>query len=1220
MNRTKIKNFATMARKELHEQTEARLAGFGITRKGMETAKDITGGLVIGGKTVNLSSQEKAQYQDLIKHVAQHGFEATVTEVAYTWFNRLSALRYMEVNGLMDHVLSSSTSGAYPDLLEHADTLTAGGEFDGISGQDLEEWRGLNLPNTEEFIYRKLLGAKIKQLAKSLPSIFDSGEKPHLELFMPPNLLHTDSLLRKLVSDIPEEDWRDIEVIGWLYQFYISDKKDQVIGAKSKVKAEDIPAATQLFTPHWIVRYMVENSLGRLWLEHHPESQLRTVMPYFLENPDPTSLADAALSSPDRGGTTGSPHGGDSANGVGTGGLTPQDLKVLDPACGSGHILVYAFDLLFEIYREQGYPERDIPKMILQHNLYGLDIDERAAQLASFALVMKAAQKNRRILRNPPEVNVLQVKPTRFSPLFGAQAPARPAVQGSLYGTPEKDTQSLFSGAINPKDWQALLYAFKDADNLGSLITPPEDVNYPLLHEQVQRLEQEGGLGSEMLPELKHYLKQAEILRSKYHAVVANPPYMGNKNLNNAVKDYLDTHFQEFKADLFASFIIRCILLSRSKAYLSFITPYVWMFISSYTELRERILDSTTLTSLIQLEYNSSFENARVPACTFSLKNQYIQNFKADYIQLADFFGFDVQGPKALEGIQNPDIYYRFTTSSQNFKSIPGSPIAYWVNERIKHIYESSQPLSLFALPRKGNTTTNNDRFLRIWQEVSNSNLASYGKNYSPNSNKWFFYNKGGGYRRWYGFIEYVCNWNNRGQEIKSIPHSVVANEQYFFQRGWTWSTITSGAFGIRKFSEGFLFDNGGCCLFLPNDENTLDIIASLMNSKVFQSIFEQLNPTLNFQSGEVAKFPILDFAIKQYKNNNTINTLVSLSKTDWDNFETSWDFQTHPLLRSSHPRIKDAFAEWEKLSSDAFYELKRLEEENNRYWIDAYGLQDELTPEVPEEQITIRKADLGRDVKSLLSYAVGCMMGRYSLDTPGLVHAGQPFDPSKHQKFPADADAILPVTTEAYFSDDLVSRFQEFLKVAYGPEHLPENLEFVADALGRKGNESALQTLRRYFVTEFASDHIQTYKKRPIYWLFTSGKRRAFGALVYLHRYTPDTLARLRTDYVLELQTRLDAELSRAEAEAASSSGAQKRAAESRIKNLKLDIEEVRAYQLKVQQFADQRIALDLDDGVAYNYTRFKGIVYEGTDLKMADLEKKAQWKLDLLKEQGLG
>ncbi|GEM49169.1 BREX-1 system adenine-specific DNA-methyltransferase PglX [Deinococcus cellulosilyticus] len=1202
MNRTKIKNFATLARKELHEQTEARLQGFGITRKGIETAKDITGGLVIGGKTVNLSSQEKAQYQDLIKHVAQHGFEATVTEIAYTWFNRLSALRYMEVNGLMDHVLSSSTSGAYPDLLEHADTLIAGGEFDGISVQDLEEWRGLNLPNTEEFIYRRLLGARIRQLAKGLPSIFDSGEKPHLELFMPPNLLHTDSLLRKLVSDIPEEDWRDIEVIGWLYQFYISDKKDQVIGAKSKVKAEDIPAATQLFTPHWIVRYMVENSLGRLWLEHHPESQLRTVMPYFLENPEqPLDVRNEVL--------------------------TPQELKVLDPACGSGHILVYAFDLLFEIYREQGYPERDIPKMILEHNLYGLDIDERAAQLASFALVMKAAQKNRRILRNPPEVNVLQVKPTRFSPLFGAQAPARPAVQGALgFGSaPEKD-QSLFSGAINPVNWQPLLYAFKDADNLGSLITPPEDVNYPLLHEQVQRLEQERGLGSDLLPELKHYLKQADILRFKYHAVVANPPYMGNRNLNDTVKSYLESNFKEAKADLFSSFILKCCSLTSIKGHLGFTTPYVWMFISSYENLRNVLLTTKTITTLVQLEYNSSFENARVPVCVFTIKNMKTPNYKGSYIKLSDFYGFDIQGLKTLEAVKDESCSYRYKITAEELLSIPGSPIAYWLSKKMIDVFSSSERISNLSETKKGMGIGNNDRFVREWFEISEHTMFINCQTRIENiesKKKWFPYNNGGDFRKWYGNNETLVNWYNDGEEAKENAtrknngghwSRYLVSLNFFFLPSVTWSAITSGKFSSRASRGGALFSSAGMCLFGDRRHEVM----ALLNSNVGQAFLNALSPTLNFGAGEIGRVPFVYH--QSFNLSNLIDSAIHISKTDWDNFETSWDFQTHPLLRSSHPRIKDAFSEWEKLSSDAFYELKRLEEENNRYWIDAYGLQDELTPEVPEEQITIRKADLGRDVKSLLSYAVGCMMGRYSLDTPGLVHAGQPFDPGKHQKFPADADAILPVTTEAYFQDDLVTRFQEFLKVAYGPDRLSENLEFVADALGRKGNESALQTIRRYFVTEFASDHIQTYKKRPIYWLFTSGKRRAFNAFVYLHRYTPDTLARLRTDYVLELQTRLDAQLSLAEAEAASSSGAQKRNAETRIKNLKLDIEEVRAYQLKVQQYADQRIALDLDDGVAYNYTRFKGIVYEGTDLKMADLEKKAQWKMDLLKEQGLG
>ena len=577
---------------------------------------------------------------------------------------------------------------------------------------------------------------------------------------------------------------------------------------------------------------------------------------------------------------------------------------------------------------------------------------------------------------------------------------------------------------------------------------------------------------------------------------------------------------------------------------------------------------------------------------------------------------------KLLEAIANPDCGYLYYAKAADFAKIPGSPIAYWISDCIKRIFLHGKQLGDIASPRKGNSTTCNDRFLRFWSEVNFSTVAlQYKDSVSVNSDdkKWIPYNKGGGFRKWYGFNEFLINWKNQGEEIKSIPHSVIANESYFMKPGWTWSTITSSKFSIRKFGDGFVFDNGGCCIF--SDAKLGNLLGGLLNSKVFSYIFGNLNPTLNFQSGEVAKFPVI-VPEKELEKLilDAISTSVTISIEDWNKSETSWGFTVSPFFTHKSNSLHDIFENWHQQSETAFAELKRLEEENNRYWIEAYGLQDELSPEVPDEQITIRRADLARDIRSLISYAVGCMMGRYSLDTPGLIHAGQPFDPSRHHTFPAADDGILPITDPAYFDDDIVSRFVEFLKIAYSPDTLTENLDFIATALELKPGQTARERIRSYFLTEFISDHIKTYKKRPIYWLFTSGKpgsRRgaAFGALVYLHRYTPATVARLRTDYVLELQLKLDQEIQQSQQQQdTSTTTAAKKAAAKQLKTRQDQQTELRDYQAKLQTVADSRIELDLDDGVAYNYTRFKGLVYEGSDLKMVDLEAKAQWKIELL------
>ncbi len=1157
MNRTAIKNFAIWARRYLREQVKARAAQFGITHKSITEPQTVAGGLLVAGQTLNTTEanqyyQLRNRLQDLTLTSSQpQAVDALIDEIAYTWFNRFAALRFMEVNGYIGRVLSSSDPNLVdPDLLRDASSIAEMGDLPGLDLDTLNEWRSFanRDPNPDEFLYRRLLLAQCKALAEGIPALFDPRQN-YQALFLPGNLLNQDSIVRRLVKEIPEEDWQDIEVVGWLYQFYISERKDEVIGAKSKVAAADIPAATQLFTPHWIVRYMVENSLGRLWLESHPESRLREYMPYYLENPN------------DNNGKGEKPPA-----------LTPQELTVIDPACGSGHILVYAFDLLFEIYKEQGYLERDIPALILTHNLYGLDIDERAAQLASFAVLMKARAKNSRILRKSLALNIMAVRPTHSQTL-------PPATE------------------LNAEDWQPLIEAFKDAENLGSLITPPA-FDSEKLKWQLDNLEASDSLFRECVPALWGLLLQAELLRSQYWVVVANPPYMNSSSFNDDLKGFFKLYYPQGRCDLFGGFIERCINLIHSHGLTASINQHSWMFLSSFEELRQFIVKNYHIINMVHLGHGVFPElNSKVVQSTcFVISKQSPQHKLGIYIRLVD-----VKAPDKEQAFINQ--MNRYTVYQSEFSNIPGVPIAYWLNQSIFDVFKNHQSISKIGFSSNGIQTGKNEEFVRFYFEV---NSTSYLK-------KWFPYNKGGAYRKWYGNYDFFVDWENDGEKIKSRKNSCTRGEEYYFSKGITWSDVTSGSLSCRILPPNFLFDAVGISAFFDKEEN-LFLSLSLMNTKFINEISKILNPTLHFQSGDFRKLP----SPEKYGHDiiyKIVNDAVEISKSDWDNFETSWDFQTHTLLRENTKYLSEAFTIWQSKSETAFRELQRLEEENNRYWIEAYGLQDELTPEVPDEQITIRRADLNRDIRSLISYAVGCIMGRYSLDKPGLIHAGQPFDPGLHQTFPASSDAIIPITDQAYFDNDIVTRFIEFLRVAYSPDTLTENLNFIANALTLKNGETAQERIRRYFLQEFISDHIQTYKKRPIYWLFTSGKKRAFGALVYLHRYNEDTLARIRTDYVLELQVKLDGEITRAQQQLdnATSSTA-KKSATNRLKDLQAQQLELRDYQAKLQTLADARIKLDLDDGVAYNYTRFKGLVYESTDLKIADLEKAAQWKLELL------
>ena len=1227
MNRNSIKTFAIWARRHLREQVTARANLYGISSKELIEPQTVAGGLLVAGQT--LDAEEAKQYELLCLHLKElmpkstlgEAVETLIDEIAYTWFNRLIALRYMEVNGYIGRVLSSSESMFVdPDILREVSDIAELEKLPGLNLEVLNQWRNLasREPNSDEFLYRRLLLCQCEALAESLPFLFDRS-KNYMGLFLPGNLLNQDSILRRLVNDISEQDWQakrpdeedqqDVEIIGWLYQFYISEKKDEVIGAKSQVKAPDIPAATQLFTPHWIVRYLVENSLGRLWLESHPESNLRDYMPYYLENEPPltppyqgggqeqqkaSNSNEPPLAPPYQGGgqeqegSSNSPLTQENLSnspltkgGWGGSPLQPQDLTVCDPACGSGHILVYAFTLLFLIYKEQGYLERDIPELILTHNLYGLDIDERAAQLASFAVLMKARAINSRIFRKSILLNITVVRPMNRQMI--------PQVK-----------------ELNLQDWYPLIEAFKDADNLGSLITPPQ-FNRDLLQQQLDLFEQHNPLLVGTIPGLKQLLFQADLLSKKYWVVVTNPPYMGSKSFNGTVKEFVVKHYPKSKSDLFAAFLERCLSFTAQKGLMATINQQSWMFLSSYEDLRKKLLNSYTINSMIHLGARAFPEigGEVVQSTAFVIYNEILNNKTGVYVRLVDYPDSRIKEKKYLSG-QN-----RFYGVKQDdFCKIPGSVIAYWVNIKFLQIFETTPSLKPLTISDGQNKTGNNDKFLRLFWEVDNQKVL--------HNDLYKFYAKGGDFRKWYGNLEYLVDWSIEARNhYKKDKISRIIPEYLWSKAGITWTLITSILQSFRLLPGGATFDVTGSSIFLKND-NDIYRVMSFLNSCVAKELLKISNPTLACQVINIQTIPYIDNKNDLFDSSIPLS-LLRISRQDWDNFETSWDFQTHPLLRYKTPKLSEAFKNWQTDSENAFQQLQQLEEENNKYWIEAYGLQDELTPEVPDNQITIRRADPNRDICSLISYAVGCLMGRYSLDKPGLIHAGQPFDPSQHTIFAADIDAIIPITDQAYFEDDIVNRFIEFISIAYSPQTLTENLDFIADTLTRKSGETSRDRIRRYFLTEFISNHIQTYKKRPIYWLFTSGKNRAFNALVYLHRYSPDTLARLRTDYVLQLQVKLDSEISRAQNEFENgTTSAAKKAATKRLKQLQTQQLELRDYQALLQTKADARIQLDLDDGVAYNYTRFKGLVYEGSDLKMADLEKAAKWKLELSKVDG--
>lgn len=1214
MNKAKLKSYAPQARKDFIAAVTARANLLGLSDKGgrLEVAASLPQGdvTVIAGQAWPVKVHR--QREQLVTRIKKDGFDQTMEAVAYTWFNRFAALRYMELHDYLGHGhrALSSNAGTLPDILTHAADLAQGGELPGLKAALVTEMTLAG--NRDGELYRMLLVAQCNALSAAMPFLFERIDD-ETELLLPDNLLRTDSVIAKLVDAIDEEDWKEVEIVGWLYQFYISEKKDDVIG--KVVKSEDIPAATQLFTPNWIVQYLVQNSVGRLWLMANPASTLKAQWPYYIEPAQQTPEVQAQLDALIQ--TRMDEDGGS---------LNPESITLLDPACGSGHILVEAYEVLKAIYLERGYQPRAIPRLILEKNLFGLDIDDRAAQMAGFALLMKARADDRRLFNEPIKLNVLALQESKGLDADaltralqtvtsgGAKIATSPAASGfgddDLFpGTRPQSSLGESSAAVTKGDLArpaiaALISTFAHAKTFGSLIQIPQTLiaQLAVVAERLERAVQSGDLYAKAAAQdLWPLVAQARVMGMTFDAVVANPPYMGGKGMNPALKDYAKATFPDSKSDLFAMFMERGFAWCKPSGFNSMITMQSWMFLSSYQAMREKLLQERTIQTMAHLGARafSEISGEVVQTTAFVLQRQHVIGFKPVFFRLVD--GQEAQKDAALRSGRN-----RLDMAEQdNFKKIPGSLIGYWLTEKSLSCFNLPK-LGEYFEPQVGLQTSNTDRFIRLWHEVNINNFSSINRTNEDAEKtglKWFPLDKGGEFRRWFGNNTHAVNWLSNGSEIKEYVSErypylngnvdyVIKDRGYFFRPGVTWSKISSGTFSVRATFGGSIFSDAGMKVPTSSVEDT-EKVSGFLNSSVSLHFLKCLSPTLNFEKGSIAALP--------FKNiySNYVKPLVDLSRNDWDEFEVSYNFKQPYFLSSKNDiGIAHSWSNWLLESTKRTVEAMRLEVENNRLYINAYGLQDELTPEVPESQITLARADREKDCQRLMSYAIGCMMGRFNLDEPGLIYAragNVGFDASRYTTFPADADGIVPLTDELWFEDDAASRIREFMRAAWGPDTLAENMDWLAESLGNKPSETPDETIRRYLADKFYKDHLQTYKKRPIYWLFSSGKQGAFQALVYLHRYHEGTLARLRAEYVVPLtgkiQSRID--MLQKDAAAASSTAARNKLAKE-VEKLKKKHVELLAYDEQLRHHADMRITLDLDDGVKVNYGKFGDLLAE--------------------------
>lgn len=1223
MNKTAIKNYAIWARTKLIEDIKYKAGLLGISEK--EIAAPLAQStnevqyFAIGTRNPYAISgvqiAQRASLANAIKRKAQEvdyktAYNQIVEEVAYTWFNRFIAVRFMDVNEYLPckiRVLSAVDGRQEPDIVQNP--FDAKLDYTPSEENLITQYQ---LNNEGDKLFNLLFIKVCNDLSKVLPQLFEA-EDDYTELLLNISYTDRDGLIYKLVHDIPEEDFNidmggQVEIIGWLYQYYNTEPKNEtfaLLKKNVKITKERIPSATQLFTPDWIVRYMVENSLGRMWVDGHPNDFLKSQWKYYLEEAEQEESVKVELAKIREQYAQ----------------LQPEDIKIIDPCMGSGHILVYAFEVLMQIYTQMGYTDKDAALSILENNLYGLDIDKRSFQLAYFAVLMKARQYHKFILKKQPQCHIYAIAESnginmKHLAYFGAQLDelAKPVALNQM---------------------QELIATLHDTKEYGSIISVA-DYDWDLLHQFAAEFDISGEMnlfdsfGIEATQQrLQEFVDVGEVLAQKYEVVVTNPPYMGGGSMSAKLSNFVKVNFADSKSDLFAVFMEVCHKMNANNGYQAMITQHAWMFLSSFEKLRAKIqkLDIVNMAHLGARAFEE-IGGEVVQTTSFILSNKHVDGYKGTYCRLVE--------PTTQQGKEEVFLAKenRYVACSDNFAKIPGAPIAYWVSKKMINAFSKGASLKTYGDTRQGMATSDNNRFLRLWYETLHAKIGfSYisAEEALESHKKWFPYNKGGSFRKWYGNMDYVINYENDGFEVKQYASHLyktfsrtIKSISEYFKPCISWSKVTSADIAFRYYPKGFVFDVAGCCIFYKsNDSMNYDF--ALLNSVVAKNIFSTISPTLNYETGHVASLPIIKSAIFVEIIDNIVDSNIERSKSDWDSFETSWDFQKHPLmpqmvlgsetvfidnsnnlgsvsitsikLQDEYDRVKDS---WKK----SFLQLKSNEEELNRIFIDIYGLQGELTPEVEEKDVTIHRIfDSKEDVpesmkgsnyvltkqdvvKSLLSYAVGCMFGRYSLDVEGLAYAGGEWDASKYARFIPDPDNVIPITDEDYFEDDIVGRFVEWLKVVYGKETLEENLRFVADALGGSG-DTPRQRIRNYFLKDFFKDHCKTYQKRPIYWLYDSGKQNGFKALIYMHRYNKDTTGQVRAEYLGRMEGTYESEINRMEDIKNNGKGREVALAAKRIEKLKKQLKECRDYDEYIGHLALAAIDIDLDDGVKVNYVK---------------------------------
>lgn len=1186
MNKTAIKSFAVWARNKLIADIVYRAGLMGISEDGIKTAlfqstKDvefydigtkepysITGEAVRQRRRLAELIEQKTEYSDY-----KTAYRSVLEEVAYTWFNRLIAIRFMEVNDYLPsriRVLSSESK----DKLE-PDLVTTPFDADlELTAAETETVMRLKIDNQVDDLFRLLFVKQCNALNKVLPKLFEKTAD-YTELLLNISVTDQDGVVYHLVHDIDEDDFNiekggQVEIIGWLYQYYNTEPKDEafaLLKKNVKITKERIPAATQLFTPDWIVRYMVENSLGRLWLEGHPSDELKAGWKYYLDEAEQEPEVEAQLAQIREEYKK----------------IKPEDIKVIDPCMGSGHILVYAFEVLMQIYEVAGYTQREAAKSILENNLYGLDIDDRAFQLAYFAVMMKARQYNRRILNGEGDCHVYSIQESNTI--------NRSHLKYLGAGMDELERNN----ALN--QLTGLLDIFVDAKEYGSILNV-DAYDWNLLRRFVAQSSEEGQMTMDSFgledtkEQLRVLIDVGQALAQKYDTCVTNPPYMGSGSMGRVLSDYVKMRYPDAKSDMSTVCMEKSLDFCNFNGYMAMINIPVWMFLSSYEKLREKILNNSSIINMVH-PGRGIFGSDFGTTC-FVMQRNHIKNYIGQYRRL-----FNKQGE--VESIEERRTAFfrgigKYFAKQDDYLVIPGLPIAYWVNEKAVSNFITGRLLSEIVDSTYGLKTGDNNRFIRNWFEIDFCKMYldfKTEKHPTETTYKWFPCNMGGPFRKWYGNFETVVDWEHDGERLRKFPRAGVTKTEYFFREAISWTDISSSYFGVRYVPTGYIGGNTSPSIYPKNED--VKFLCGLMTSKISNYYFGFLSPTIHNNVGDITKLPIID--CEKYRDTviELANENIEIAREDWNSFEISWDFQRHPLL-CCFSTIEAAYAKWSDTCIARFSQLKENEEKINQIFIEAYGLQSELIPEVDDSDVTIRKANLERDIRSLLSYAVGCMFGRYSLDVPGLAYAGGEWDDGKYSSFIPDKDNILPITDEEYFPDDIVGLFCAWLKKVYGADTLEVNLDFIAKVLGNKGNTSR-EIIRNYFLNDFFKNHCIDYSfasmgKRPIYWLFDSGKQNGFKALVYMHRYDENTIGNLRIDYLHRMERVYDNEIARMQDIIDNSKVSREvTQATKRREKLQKQMKECKEYDERIAHLALARISIDLDDGVKVNYEKVQTV-----------------------------